>query len=199
LTLDDVRTAYPTTSENDKDNVNKWQERIRGSLKAAPTKTSGPGAKTVSEVMLQISTGEKDALSAYNDILDARYIDGSIDQQTFELAVKRINSPYPEYLATLINNTLSEKEAVVTSEENSLFFTNTERRKVQEKIEQTSIQLFKWIDKELEVNPNKIFTPKEINNMQAQVSVTSTIPDAVVPLTEKEKARRQELMRKRRQ
>ncbi len=198
LTLDEVRTAFPTTSKNDTANVKKWQERIKGSLKPPATVTSGKGAKTVSETMLKISTGEKDALSAYNDVLDAFYIDRSIDKQTFDLAVKRINSPYPEYLATLINNTLSEKEAVITSKENSLFFTKAERKRVQEKIEKESIQLFKWIDKELEANPDKIFTPKEIHNMQAQVSVTATTPDTVKPLTEKEEARRQELMRKRR-
>jgi hypothetical protein len=91
---------------------------------------------------------------------------------------------------------LSEKEAVITAKENSLFFTGAERKIVQEKIEQTTIQLFEWIDKELEINPKKVFTPKEINNMQAQVSVTAETPSTGKPLTEKEEARRQELIRK---
>ncbi len=174
LNLDDVREKYPNaeTNKNQQKEVLFWQSIITNRQKEAPAKSTGKGLGVVNKTLLEVSLGIKDTKSAYNDILKARYIDKIITDTTFNWAEKRLNSPYPEPLAVMIDNILTQKAEAIKSAENSLFYTKREKKRVGDKVEEINMQLFRWIDKTIETDPSHIFTPQEINNMSAQIGVT---------------------------
>ena len=178
LKLDDVRREYPTDSSTDVAEVQFWAEVIEGSNKPNPYMSTGKGMGMVNEILSKVAAGTKDTKSAYNDLVTARYIDRTINDKTFNWVKKRIQSPYSEQLSNMINNVMSRKHDKIKDAENWIFYTQAEKKRVGDKMEQINMELFQWIDAELEKDPNKIFTPQEINNMEAQVGATVYKSDA---------------------
>lgn len=180
LTANTVRERYPTNSTDDKDKVKFWDSVIEGSTSPKLRDTStGKGFKGVHDTLIDLNKGTIDDNEAMAAITKARYTEFTISQQTYDWAIKRVDSPYKKDLTEKIDGVLTTKAKAIAAEENNNRFDFTQRKQIGNREQKANQDLFDWVDAELKNNPDKVFTPKELTEMRTQIGALDTFkPDA---------------------
>jgi hypothetical protein len=168
-------------------NLNKDMEELwlgedgylRGSSDLPPSETTTIGYKTMNELITDFSNNKMSSLDAYQEALDARYIDRTITDADFQKLIGKIEKPYPAPLAKMVESIVSKRREAFKQAETWgwFFYTDAEKARVEAKTQAVNNQLFDWIDKELEKNKNRTFTPEELYEMKAQIEVTTKPPE----------------------
>ncbi len=210
-TMDELLAMYPNhlTSPTERAEVDFWQGILVGKADGVMGRRTGDGYNAVIESLAKLARGTTDTKTFLQDIAKARYVDGTITDETYSWARKRAVSPYPKHLSEMVDTILNARSKYIREVESGTFdsrftlgdfdtfrYTDAEKKAVGDKVAEEHRKLFKWIDAELEKDPDKIFTPKELNNMAAQVAATvpfiSDMPPAgaLAPVARKEGDRR---------
>lgn len=200
LTQDDVRAAYPTSSPADVAETELWAEVLQGKADNMAGRRTGSGYNNVIEGLAKLSKGTISTKDFLQDLAKARWVEGVITDETYNWARKRATSPYPKHLSEMVDTVLDGKARFIREVESGTFsgsfaieghfgtlgdldtyrYTDAEKKAVGDKVANEHRKLFKWIDAELEKDPNKVFTPKELNNMASQVA--ATVPLVIEPV-----------------
>ena len=92
----------------DKDAKEGWQAIIKGSTEPAPLVTTGVGySAALDSVISSQVIGKK---QAYDEILTARFVDKTINDDTYLWAISRIENPYPKHIAETVKGITSSAE-----------------------------------------------------------------------------------------
>jgi len=147
----------------------------------APTATTPDGFGIAANAVFEFAAKKKSTISAYEDLLKARYIDKTLTDDDFNWAVNRIQNPYPRHVSDMIQNELAGAEADIARKEDWWWRTKREDARIKAKTVQVAKQLIDWVEDELAYNPKKIFTPKEIFAMKAELGVSVKEPVNLAP------------------
>jgi hypothetical protein len=83
-----------------------WMKRLDGSREAPPEDSSWDGINNVTKIITQYSSGKLGEIEALGQLADARYVNKSITDSMYKLAVNRIKNPYPQHVSETINGVL---------------------------------------------------------------------------------------------
>jgi len=157
LTADDVeQSSFPEKTKE------HWKAAMRGSYQDAPKETKYDGLNESLGTIFAYSAGAVSKQDAVDAILKVRYIDQGITDSDFSQAIKRIEKPYPKYLAKNMQTVLQS----VSEGERGWFTTRTTEQKNAARVNQALVQ---WVDKQLE--SGKEPTAKEMYGMASQLRV----------------------------
>lgn len=93
----------------DKDVKEGWQAIIKGSTEPAPLATTGVGySAALDSVISSQVIGKK---QAYDEILKARFIDKTINNDTYLWAISRIENPYPKHITEMVKGITKSAES----------------------------------------------------------------------------------------
>ena len=183
LDMDMVREEYPSSAKTgtEADKIKFWQYIIEGKNRPAPTETDRTGAVNTLDILDRYRTRTTDKVTALQDLMRLRYQDpstrklqGSITDQTYLLAKKRIINNYDPHNSSAIDDALALRENAIFSGERVWYKAEGfEKKATQKKLETESIKLYKYVDDVLKKDPKHIFEPSELNNIFGQIQATT--------------------------
>ena len=177
MNLDLVREKHPTSSKEDTGEIAWWQKTIKGKNRPSPPKSVSAGVQGVSDILASVRDRSKDKLSAAKNLMELRYHDESIDDQTYKLAYKRIFNDYSPTNSTAIDDALTLRETEIRDAEHSgWFYTPMEKNRVAKALEEESIRLYEYVDEVIKQDENHIFKPDELNDILGQIRATTPKP-----------------------
>jgi len=105
FTNDDVILAKVATNDKTRE---FWNAVQIGYRQPPPTKTTFEGNKSVVDTVTGIPEGKIGHYEALKSLMSERYINQSITDEQFKLAIKQVKEPYPKHIAETLNG-INEK------------------------------------------------------------------------------------------
>ena len=133
----------------------RHRKYIKGSYKDAPTKNTPEGHTVSFAAVYDAAIFKLSPKEAYDVLLEARFVDGSITNEQFQWGVERIEKPYPKHVLEDLNATLKSN----LEDFNRLFSSDADRNK------NVNESLISWLD-DL-VKKEKIPSKKEMFAMSS--------------------------------
>ncbi len=154
VSFDDVET-----SSMSKDDKESWQKYIKGSYEDAPTETIAKGFTDSTGAVFEAASLEISKKEAYDDILTARFVDRSINEDQYNWAIDKIENPYQKNImadlrSTMKNNTTSFRDF------HSILFRGESPRDAAES-QKVNEALVSWLDRLIEKDAVPLFDLKK--------------------------------------
>jgi len=149
----------------------KWNAYIKGSYKEAPEATTRDGKQIADNAVYEANTLAITPTEAYDILMEARFVEGSITNDQYERSINRIQNPYPQDTTEAIR---SAKERINNTIQNKgpNFFTSAADK---ERIVKISDSLDAWIERKSE--SGQYPTAEEVYMEGRRLSVTVQQPE----------------------
>jgi hypothetical protein len=140
-----------------------WYKYIKGSYKDSPIESTPTGHTASVGAVFAAAILEVSPKEAYDELLQARFVDRSITDEQFKWAVDKIEKPYPKHLIEDIRATFNSN----LEDYNRWFSFNDKKRN-----QKVNEQLLAWVDKLIEQDKVPIFDfKKKMYAMSSQFRV----------------------------
>ncbi len=131
LTFPDIDESSLLKADKD-----KWKIYIKGSYKDAPTETTQAGLLSAAAAVFDAATLQLSPTEAADNLLEARFIDGSITNDWFNWGLDKIKNPYPRQILEDLRTTYNSNN----EDFNRIFKADKERNK------NVNEALIAWVD-----------------------------------------------------
>jgi hypothetical protein len=154
-----IESAYPSNTGQSLVEKNNYYAILQGVNDiTTPQKFTPDGGSVARQTVLDAATGKVSTKAAYNELMKARYVDKTIDDNTFQWSISRIEKPYPQAISGDIKTQLIANRKKISSSGTWSWFreSGTEANKSN----YVNQELLKWVDAQLE--QKKTPTAKEM-------------------------------------
>lgn len=137
LTYEDIGTSGMLKADKE-----KWSEYIRNQYIPAPDTSTPEGFNTSADAAITFATLGLSKQEALDQVMQARYVDQTLDDQGFAWAIEKINNPYPKDFAPDLGATLKDN----FQNHNRFFRSGSKDRKSAQNV---NAMLLSWVDGQL--------------------------------------------------
>jgi len=111
LTTDGITYEEVEAADFDEKGKKIWDGAIKGSFAPVPQETTKAGFTKALDSVLSVSTRGISKQTAYNELLKARFIDRTINNDTYLWAITRLENQYPKHVATTLDGIVKASES----------------------------------------------------------------------------------------
>ncbi len=135
-----------------KDDKERWGPIIKGSTKPDPLATEPNGYSTALDAVMGFASKDISKKQAYEEVMTARFVDGSINNDTYLWALGRLEDPYPRHVSKTIDGIVADSEDFYYHKGVGFFgkdwVTKAERKLLSEK----NADFVEWLESENDKN-----------------------------------------------